>query len=132
MKPRPMKAKKTAAPRASERQIQKAIFDFLKLALPADAWVGAIPGGDGRATRTPGYVAGTPDLMIVYCGKARFMEVKTATGFCSHAQLDTFNSLRRADAFCTVARSIHDAERLCINWNIPLRASVRASVKARA
>ena len=132
MKPTAMKAmkkaKKPAAPRASERQIQKAIFDFLRLALPSGAWVGAIPGGDGRATRTPGYVAGTPDLMIVHCGAAYFLEVKTATGSVSNAQRDTRGALWHAGAKTSIVRDVQGAEYACAHlWNIPLRASVKAA-----
>lgn len=120
--------------RSPERQIQAAIVRFLRLALPADAWVGAIPGGDGRATRTPGYVAGTPDLLIVWQGAAHFIEVKSATGRLADMQWDQCAKLIGCEALAEVARSVDDAERICRRWGIPLRATTGpgAAVKRAA
>lgn len=116
--------------RSPERQIQAAIMKFLRLALPRDAWVGAIPGGDGRATRAPGYVAGTPDVLIVYRGRAHFIEVKSAKGKLSIEQTIQGNAVRMAGAQWGVARSIVDAEWLCRIWRIPLRASAAPAREA--
>lgn len=64
----------------SERALQAAVFDFLRVALPSDAVCFCIPNGDGRMTTAPGTLPGVPDIAIIYRGRPIFIELKTAKG----------------------------------------------------
>jgi hypothetical protein len=68
------------APVASERVEQAALFAWLATAAPPGLWFGAIPGGDGRETRAPGYVAGTPDVLVIHRGMPILIEMKRRRG----------------------------------------------------
>lgn len=59
-----------------ERALQQQVTQLLAAILPRGTFFTAFAGGDGRRTTTPGYVAGTPDLLIVYAGRAIFIELK--------------------------------------------------------
>lgn len=63
-----------------EIELQATIAAALEIGLPPDCFWTAIPGGDGRATRTPGYRSGTPDLLFLYRGKTLFVELKRPKG----------------------------------------------------
>jgi len=56
----------------SERQLQKLILDYIKLALPGCWWKNNI-GGIGQRR-------GIPDLEVMYQGRPFFIEVKTPKG----------------------------------------------------
>jgi hypothetical protein len=91
-------------PIASERAEQAALFDWLRVAAPPGLWFGAIPGGDGRETRAPGWVAGTPDVLVVWKGRAVLIEMKrVARGRVAIAQHDCHAALCAAGALVFVA-----------------------------
>jgi len=106
-----------------ERQLQRAVFDYLKRAMPADSFFSAIPGGDRQMTRAPGYVSGLPDLIIIHNGAPIFIELKSATGRLSEAQKDVRDAIWRAGGFIYVARSIDDVQAILTERGISLRAS---------
>lgn len=58
-------ARRRAAPSALERQDHAAVAKFLDLALPPSFWWTTVPGGDGKMTTVPGYVSGTPDILLI-------------------------------------------------------------------
>lgn len=60
----------------TERQLQTDVVKLLSVILPHGTFFTAIPGGDRGVTTTPGYVAGTPDIHICYCGRAIYIELK--------------------------------------------------------
>lgn len=96
----------------TERQIHKAIIDYLRLALPAGSFVTTIPGGDGARTQAPGYVKGTPDIVaIVPSYPAIFIEVKGPRGRSRPQQDAVADALHDAGAVCFVARDIRDVAR---------------------
>ena len=110
-----------------ERQLQAAVAEYLKYALPADAWFTSIPGGEGRATRTPGYVPGAPDMLIVHRGHALFIELKSPKGAIPASQ--ALCHMRLIDAGCgrvCVARSLNDVVAFLGPRGVPLRAKVAA------
>lgn len=106
-----------------ERQFQTAQVEFLTRALPPDAWFGAIPGGDGKVTLTPGYVAGTPDMLIIWNERAYLIENKAKRGVVQDNQVACGMALTIAGARVGIARSIEQTETLLRKWGIPLRAS---------
>ena len=114
-----------------ERQLQAAVAQYLKAALPADAFFSALPGGDGRMTRAPGYRAGLPDLMVFWNTGAAdprlvFFELKSKVGRLSREQLECHNAMRIADAFVYTVKSIAEVESWLRYCGIPLRAAVAA------
>lgn len=109
-----------------ERQLQKAVAEYLGRALPAGAFFSSIPGGEGRATRTPGYAAGLPDMLIIWDGRPFFLELKSKRGRVSPAQHETMLALIRNYAPTTTVRSLEDIEDFARINGIPLRAKVAA------
>lgn len=109
----------------SERALQAAVFDFLRVALPSDATAFAVPNGDGRMTTAPGALSGAPDLQIIYRGKPIFIELKTATGRLSPEQKAVHIRLAAAGAVVSVCRSVVEVEEF-LSMLIPLRARVAA------
>jgi hypothetical protein len=109
----------------SERALQSATFDFLRVALPADACAFAVPNGDGRMTTMPGALSGVPDICIVYRGRSIFIELKTAKGAVRLNQKFVHDRLTLAGALVAVCRSVEAVEEL-LSQIIPLRARLAA------
>lgn len=109
-----------------ERQLQSAVAEFLGWALPDGCYFTSIPGGDGRATRAPGWRSGTPDLMILWRGRAIFIELKAPAGRLSDAQKDAALAITFAGGLAYSARSVEEVEELLRALQIPLRGKVEA------
>lgn len=115
-----------------ERQFQRAVAEYLSCALPADAVFTAIPAGDGRVTRAPGYRAGMPDIMVMYYDvngdgpKVICFELKAKLGRLSRAQIHTHNALRIAGASVYTVKTLSEVEGWLRLNGIPLRAKVAA------
>ncbi len=110
-----------------ERALQSRVTHFLAVALPNDALCLAIPGGDREATRTPGYIAGSPDLLIVYGGRAFWIELKAGkAGRVSPAQAEMHQALIQCGCHVALCRSLDDVADAMIAWSVPLRARVGA------
>jgi hypothetical protein len=91
----------------SETELQASIAEALEFALPRDCFWTAIPGGDGRATRTPGYRSGTPDLLFIYRGLPLFIEMKRPRGgVVSAAQRDVHPLIEAAGGRVYTARAL--------------------------
>ena len=114
--------------RGPEYSAQCAIVSFLAMALdPRQAVCLAVPGGDGRMTLAPGYVAGTPDLLVIAKGRPPlFVEVKSPRGRLSTEQSNLARTLEDLDAGWALCRTPSDAEAACLDHGIKLRARVRA------
>jgi hypothetical protein len=124
--------KKAKAPRQSlEDELQAASNRFLSIALPADAWACHIPNGEKRAKATAGKLkamgvkAGAPDWLIVWRGRAYFIELKAPKGQVSEAQRNTHAALRKSECRIAVCRSLTEIETTLRGWLIPLRASIQ-------
>lgn len=110
-----------------EREIHKQIIGYLRAALPPPAVVLTIPGGDGARTQAPGYVKGTPDILVVMpVYGAFFFEVKGPRGVVSDAQKTMADLITRADSHVFVVRSIEDVQKALIDLDVPLRGRVAA------
>lgn len=110
-----------------EETLHRAAAVFLTHALPWDAWWTTIPAGGGGRVRGAklkgmGYQPGTPDLLIVYEGRALWIELKSRTGRLSDHQTECHALLDQAGSEITVARCIEDIETALRKWNVPLRA----------
>ena len=113
-----------------EQALQQAVARYLDVALPDDAWWTAIPAGGGGRLRGAilkgmGYKAGTPDILIVWQGRAYWIELKAPKGAVSKAQVATFERLRYAGATVDVCRSVHEVADM-IEAYFPTKASVSA------
>jgi len=84
----------------SERQLQKLITDYIKLALPG-YWYRNNIGGLGQRR-------GIPDLEVMYRGQPYFIEVKTSRGRLSRYQQSEIAWLRKNDIPVCIARSLND------------------------
>lgn len=110
-----------------ERSLQQQVVNFLNHALPPHSMVLAIPGGDRQATRTPGYVAGTPDLMILHLGDVFFVELKAGrAGRVSPAQATCHQAMAGCGCPVTICRTLQDVADACMDWAIPLRGRLAA------
>jgi hypothetical protein len=122
-----------------EQNLHRAVAQFLDVALPADCWWTTIGHGWGKMNKatagiakTCGVKAGVPDILIVYRGRAYFIELKAAKGTESAAQKATAALLSDAGARRAVARSIENVAWALEVWGIPLRAKIGALVKGAA
>lgn len=113
-----------------ERRLQSAVAKYLQAALPRDAFFSALPGGDGRMTRAPGYRAGLPDMVVLWEDKfdtrVVFFELKSKTGRLTREQVETHNALRLAGAHAYTVKSLEEVEERLGMVGIPLRARVAA------
>jgi hypothetical protein len=121
-----------AARRHDEFETQKALAQFLRIALPHDATFFSVPNGGLRHSKVAakltatGLKAGVPDLLVIWRGRALFIEVKTATGRMSMAQRQMTTKLIHCGAEVMLVRSVEDVERMLREIGMPLRASVSA------
>lgn len=109
----------------TERALQQQVFDFFRLALPADACAFTVPNGDGRMTTAPGTLSGVPDILVVYRGRPIFIELKTKTGAVRPSQKWVHDKLTQAGAVVTVCRSLEDVQDF-LSMLMPLRARIAA------
>lgn len=109
-----------------ELALQKAVTEFLDVALPKDAFWTAFPAGGGGKIRgaqlkASGLKAGVPDLLVLYGGRAVFIELKSPKGRISDPQWQTLGKLADAGAIVYVARSVEQVDGQLRNAGIPLR-----------
>lgn len=114
-------------PRREEASLQESLFAELQVTLPFDAFVFAVPNGGSRHPaeaknlQKQGVVAGVPDLILIYRGKAFGLELKSEKGRTSDSQLKTFPKLRTAGMRIEVARTRNEAVEHIKEMGIPLR-----------
>lgn len=109
-----------------ERELQKAVSRLLAAILPPNSFYSALPGGDGRMTRTPGYVSGLPDYMVAWNGKVILFELKAPGRYAKAHQRDVIHRLHLAGVPTHVCRSIEGVEEALRLSGVPLRGSVKA------
>lgn len=124
-----------------EHAIQAAIADFFHAALPADVWWTAVDhahakdGLTGALRKARGAKPGIPDFLLCVRGRFVGLEVKTATGRLSSAQLATHAGITGAGGAYHVVRSSFEAEALLRDaYGLDLRArhlALEAVPKAR-
>jgi hypothetical protein len=114
----------------AEDRLQKDVVEFLRWAMPADGTVMAIPNGGKRSAREAarmvglGVVAGAPDLLCVFRGRAIFIELKSLRGQVSEVQRQMRNKLEYCQCPVILARSVIEVEAHLREIGVPLRASV--------
>ena len=112
-----------------EDDLQRAIIQYLDLALGPDGVAYAIPNGGKRHAREAarvkglGVKAGIPDIGICYRGRALYIELKAPRGVMSPAQRQMQQRLNYAGGEVMLCRSVEDAERALRECGVHLRAS---------
>lgn len=113
----------------SENDVEKAITDYLRWALPRDAVAFHVPLGGFKLTpfeigrlKRAGYVAGVPDRCILWGGKAYFLECKGPRGVVSDAQRKMMARILSAGSQAIVVRSVDDVAAALRAWGIPCHA----------
>lgn len=109
----------------TERALQSAVFDFLRVALPRDAVAFSVPNGDGRVTTMPGALAGVPDICIIHNQRAIFIELKAPKGRVEPHQRDVHMRLAAAGAVVAVCRSLIEVEEF-LSMVVPLKGRITA------
>lgn len=112
----------------TEEQIQAAVAQFLDRALPTDAvWFHPPNGGHRHAAvaaklKWAGVKPGVPDVVVVWKGRAIFIELKAKGGSLSDAQKQMQSDLTLAGAVVlSVARSVDEVADFLEGLGIPLR-----------
>lgn len=109
-----------------EQQIQAAVVDYLRLALPG-ALVFAVP--NNPRLPTPGMYAGMTDAVIDWRSLAGvlvgYMEVKTKTGKLTPAQKEFRDFCQRTGRPWACVRSVEEAETALVAWGWKPRATAR-------
>lgn len=73
----------------------------------------------GRKMR--GVVAGVPDIQVVYRGRSYWLELKSATGRLSPAQVERHTALQAAGCEVAVVRDAREAVARLTAWQVPHR-----------
>jgi hypothetical protein len=103
------------------------VAEFLRVAgPPAGLFWTAIPGGDRAMTLAPGYTAGSPDMLIVYRGRAIALELKSRAERQKPEQRAVEREWTLAGGLYHIARSVDDVAALLLMLGVPLRARVAA------
>lgn len=111
----------------TERQVHRAIADWLRVMRPDCLWF-HVPNGGWRDAGTAGLMKGLgvkkgiPDLAFVLPGgRAGFMEVKRpCEGRLSPDQKAMFTVIRETGGLVEVVESIDDVQRVLKLWGVPL------------
>src|SRR5262245_3212885 len=110
--------------RRLEQQLQRAVIEHLRWRARPGVWWTHIPLGGLRSKveaaimRGLGVTRGCPDLLIVFEGRAHFLELKAPHGRVSAAQHECHEALRAAGATVAVASNIDEALELLESWEI--------------
>ena len=125
----------------NELQLHRTVWQYLKLALPSDAFAfHPANGGYALGKRTAsnlkamGLRAGVPDICIVFRGQFLGIELKApgrlvgnrmeGRGYLTKDQRACHQALKDAGAVVVTAWSVEDVERALHNMGIPIRANV--------
>lgn len=122
---------KLTAPIVREPVLHKQIADAFRIEIAAPgriskegvvfwsvdiaAYSGSVPGI--RTSR--GIIAGIPDIIVLFEGRAHFIEVKAEDGLLSEAQRAVGSAILLSRCCYGIATDAMEAIRLLDNWDIP-------------
>ena len=115
-----------------ESQLQIAVASYLDRALMLGACWFHVPNEGkrscvtGRNLKRQGLKKGVPDCVIIYRGRAYFIELKTAKGRLQPEQKDFADVLEMCGAGFKVCRSLNEVQEALYSWGIPLKARIIA------
>lgn len=124
--------------RAPEQDLQKAVAEFLALALtdPQTFWTAFPAGGGGKARggqlKAMGLKAGVPDILVIDRSRALWIELKTQAdkatnvraGRHSDPQDVTQEALRMAGCWVITCRSVVEVENVLRSFKVPMTGRV--------
>ena len=114
-----------------EHALQRAVAEFLDLALPASAFWTSIDAAtrsaiEGQQKKARGVKPGIPDVLIVCKPITLWIELKARTGSVQETQRRVMRALIANGHQWYVARSVAEVETILIRCGIPLRARMAA------
>ena len=117
-----------------ERDLHKAVAQFLALALPKNAVWTTFPAGGGGTVRgaqlkARGLMAGWPDVQILWDGLFYGVELKAAHGRLSPEQRACGEAIAAAGGYYKIIRSLEELQDWFPRVGIPLRASTGPAAK---
>jgi hypothetical protein len=110
----------------SEDAFQKAAAAYLDAALPHGAWWCHVPNGGKRDLiaaanlKRMGTKAGAPDCLIIYAGRAHWIELKARYGGMKASQVATIPALTAAGSPVVIARTLTEIVSALETWGIPI------------
>lgn len=113
--------------KALERDVQKQVVDYLRLVLPSDAILFAVPNGGYRRRieaailKGMGVVPGVADLILLYQGKGFAIEMKTDKGRQSSAQNAWQDAWEAAGGQYALCRGIEDIDAILARWGVAVK-----------
>jgi len=121
---------------ASEDDIQAAICDHLRrFAVEGLFWRALCNNPrserDGARLKRMGVQAGTPDMIFLYRGEFRAMEIKTLYARPTQAQIETQRAIISAGGDAVIARGLDDALQYLGTWNYLRKGKAPGSKKIR-
>ena len=115
-------------PKQTEAQLHVQVADYLRKALRSpDVWWTTIPAGGGGRIRgallkRKGYMAGTPDILIVFHGMAYWIELKATKGGLSDVQIGQHGLIIRAGSVVATCRTMDEVHQALCQWGLPVKA----------
>lgn len=116
----------------AEQTLQRDCIDFLRQCAPDGlAWtaINPVPAKSKAVagiSKAMGMRAGIPDLLVVWKGRAIFVEFKAAGGSLSPAQRDCHAGLMLAGALVHTVKSLDEFIDFIITVGVPIRARIAA------
>lgn len=107
-----------------EQQIQRAVFQHLKMRAAPGVFAFHVPNGGYRKPKEAaimkglGVVAGVPDVIAIFKGKVYALELKAEGGRPTEKQLVAVDSIRNAGGFAVIAEGLDRALRCLETWGI--------------
>jgi hypothetical protein len=107
-----------------EQQIQRAVFQHLKLRSAPGVFAFHMPNGGYRKAKEAailkglGVVAGVPDVMCIHAGHVYALELKAEGGRPSAKQLEAVDNIRNAGGFACVCEGLDRALKCLETWGI--------------
>src|ERR1700730_8503063 len=110
--------------RCSEQQIQRALFDHLRLRAAPGVFAFHVPNGGYRQPieaaimKGLGVKAGVPDVLAIYKGRCYALELKAEGGRATPKQLEAIAAMEAAGAYCAIAEGSDRALAVLERWGI--------------
>jgi len=111
-----------------EQALHQQVSRYLDVALPKTAtWFHPANGGyrrkvEAKILKSMGVKAGVPDLVIIWEGRAYFIELKAGTGKLTEHQVEMMRCLTGAGAGWRCCTSLDGVIETLEGWGIPLKA----------
>jgi hypothetical protein len=115
--------------RRPEAQIQRAVFDHLRLRAAPGVFAFHVPNGGYRKPieaaimKGLGVKAGVPDVVAIHKGHVFGLELKAEGGRATPKQLEAIAAMEAAGAYCCIAEGLDRALAVLEQWGLLRGAS---------